>query len=501
MAAVRVSELPAGSAGASGRRVRAYTLSGGRGMSMTVLDLGATVASVTMPSATACDGEEVTLCDVALGATTDAAPPGTDPAAVHPAAGAYCGVTVGRYANRIAAGVFHLDGVRHALAATFRGQHSHGGVVGWHAAVWRVVDFGVRDSGRQAFVELTHVSPAGDEGYPGTVTAAATYWLSCAGEVGMRFRAVVAGAATPINLCNHCYWNLSGGLTRDVRDHTLRLLADTVVDVDPVTQIPLPAAAALRPVADTAFDFRTSKRVGADLAAVAGGEQEGYDHSFVLAAADGGAPPAAADSELHATAARLTAALTAPLAAAPAPHAAFGGGGGGGGAGGGWMSGFGDSDVPVQVFGGSGSEGRRKLTIAEMLGLVVPEVATHDAAAAGAAAAAAAAPSSPPSPPVLPPPRGPLPLPLRPAAVLCDPASGRRMTVYTTQPAIHLYTANFLRGAPPFDRHRAVCLETQLPPDSPNRPLCGSPTLRPGEVYDHVTVHVFDCAPDTGSTT
>lgn len=66
------------------------------------------------------------------------------------------------------------------------------------------------------------------------------------------------------------------------------------------------------------------------------------------------------------------------------------------------------------------------------------------------------------------------------------------MTVYTTQPCIHLYTGNFLRGPPPAARHGALCLETQLPPDSPNRPLCGSATLHPREVYDHVTVHAFE---------
>ncbi|SFY51043.1 Aldose 1-epimerase [Streptomyces sp. F-1] len=78
---------------------------------------------------------------------------------------------------------------------------------------------------------------------------------------------------------------------------------------------------------------------------------------------------------------------------------------------------------------------------------------------------------------------------LRRAARLADPESGRRMDVWTTEPGIQVYTGNALDGslagadAKPYERHGAVCLETQHFPDSPNRPEYPSTVLRPGEEY------------------
>ncbi|MGQ5634748.1 MULTISPECIES: aldose epimerase family protein [unclassified Streptomyces] len=78
---------------------------------------------------------------------------------------------------------------------------------------------------------------------------------------------------------------------------------------------------------------------------------------------------------------------------------------------------------------------------------------------------------------------------LRRAACLADPGSGRRMEVWTTEPGIQVYTGNTLdgslpgSGAAPYERHGAVCLETQHFPDSPNRPEYPSTVLRPGQEY------------------
>jgi aldose 1-epimerase len=74
---------------------------------------------------------------------------------------------------------------------------------------------------------------------------------------------------------------------------------------------------------------------------------------------------------------------------------------------------------------------------------------------------------------------------LREAAVLVAPASGRWMQVRTDQPGVQVYTGNGL-GAP-FHRHGSVSLETQLFPDTPNRPELGSAQLEPGEEYRSVT--------------
>jgi aldose 1-epimerase len=80
------------------------------------------------------------------------------------------------------------------------------------------------------------------------------------------------------------------------------------------------------------------------------------------------------------------------------------------------------------------------------------------------------------------------------AARVKDPASGRIMEIFTTEPGIQLYCGNFLGGGAGeggYKQHDAFCLETQHYPDSPNQPQFPSTTLRPGETYKSTTVHKF----------
>lgn len=85
---------------------------------------------------------------------------------------------------------------------------------------------------------------------------------------------------------------------------------------------------------------------------------------------------------------------------------------------------------------------------------------------------------------------------LRPAARVRDPQSGRIMEVFTTNPAVQLYTANHLKDVKGkhghvYQRRDALCLETQHFPDSPNQPSFPSTVLRPGETYHHQTLFRF----------
>lgn len=83
------------------------------------------------------------------------------------------------------------------------------------------------------------------------------------------------------------------------------------------------------------------------------------------------------------------------------------------------------------------------------------------------------------------------------AARVKDPKSGRVMEVFTTQPGVQLYTANFLDGktigvsGKPYGRHAAFCLETQHFPDSPHHANFPTTVLRPGEKFDEATVFKF----------
>jgi aldose 1-epimerase len=81
------------------------------------------------------------------------------------------------------------------------------------------------------------------------------------------------------------------------------------------------------------------------------------------------------------------------------------------------------------------------------------------------------------------------------AAEVHDPASGRTMTVRTTEPGVQLYTGMqkevVERNGAPYGPHAALCLETQHFPDSPNRPEFPSTELRPGGIFRSLTVYEF----------
>jgi aldose 1-epimerase len=80
------------------------------------------------------------------------------------------------------------------------------------------------------------------------------------------------------------------------------------------------------------------------------------------------------------------------------------------------------------------------------------------------------------------------------AARVEDPQSGRVMDVLTTEPAVQLYTSNYLDGGPKnggFKQHSAFCLETQHYPDSPNHAEFPSAVLRLGEKFQSTTVYKF----------
>ena len=86
---------------------------------------------------------------------------------------------------------------------------------------------------------------------------------------------------------------------------------------------------------------------------------------------------------------------------------------------------------------------------------------------------------------------------LRRAAVLYDPASGRELTIETTEPGIQFYSGNWLNGqqgkdGKTYPANSGLCLETQHFPDSVNHPDFPNTILEPGETYTSTTVHLFE---------
>ncbi|HEY4298625.1 MAG TPA: aldose epimerase family protein [Paraburkholderia sp.] len=239
-----------------GDRVRLYTLRNAHGMKVAISDLGATLVSWHAPDRAG------RLGDILLGHDTPAE---------YVAATTYMGGLIGRWANRIADARFTLDGIEYTLDRNEGTNLLHGGTVGFHRALWDVSE----DNGA---LLMRLESPEGDAGFPGNVSTQVRYSLDDDGTLTIAYEAIT-DAATPLNLTNHAYFNLTGRAGADVRGHVMSIDAEQFFEVDS-TMIPCKLAG----VAGNAFDFRQSAPIGARLdwpdtqLATAGG----FDHCYVV---------------------------------------------------------------------------------------------------------------------------------------------------------------------------------------------------------------------------
>ena len=241
--------------------VEIYTLTNAHGVEARVMTYGATLVSLTAPDRSG------HFKNIVLGFDT------LEP---YLAGVPYYGATVGRYANRIAKARFTLDGKTYQLAANDGTNTLHGGKRGFDKRIWKAEPLPAKEGGG---VRMTLVSAAGEEGYPGELTAQAVYRLDDHDNLEIEYRATTT-APTPVNLANHAYFNLTGDPKLPVLDHVVTINADRFTPVD-ATLIP---TGELRSVAGTPFDFRTAHAVGERIAAQ--DEQlrlgHGYDHNWVL---------------------------------------------------------------------------------------------------------------------------------------------------------------------------------------------------------------------------
>ena len=246
-----------------GQTVEAIVLTNGNGMRVRILAYGALVQELTVPGR---DGP----ADVVLG---------YDGMEGYLKASNYFGASVGRYANRIGAGRFSLGNRTYQLAANDGPNALHGGVQGFDKHLWTIADTATDADG--ASVTLTYLSPDGEEGYPGALSVSATYRLTETNELSIEYRATT-DAPTIVNLTNHSYFNLAGASAGvSILDQVLTIPADAYTPVD-ATLIP---TGEFRPVAGTAFDFRSPIRIG-DRIRDGGDEQlrvgRGYDPNWVV---------------------------------------------------------------------------------------------------------------------------------------------------------------------------------------------------------------------------
>ena len=244
-----------------GRKVSLYTLTNSAGAEVRIINYGAIVVSLKVPD------REGKLRDVVLG---------YDDLAGYVQDGAFLGVIVGRYANRIASGKFTLDGKTYQLGLNDGSNHLHGGPRGFHKKLWKAAK--VKGKGGPG-VELTYVSQDGEEGYPGKVTLTVTYTLTPDNGLRIDYRGTT-DKPTLLNPTHHSYFNLSGDPTQTILDETLTIDADQTTAIGSGS-IP---TGKLVGVAGTPMDFRQPTKIGARIDAK--DEQlvlgKGYDHNWVL---------------------------------------------------------------------------------------------------------------------------------------------------------------------------------------------------------------------------
>jgi aldose 1-epimerase len=244
-----------------GNPVYQYRLTNRTGMVCRIMDYGATVISLTAPD------RKGKLEEVTLGFKNF-----DDYAAKSP----YFGCAVGRIGNRIGKGKFKLDGKEYALALNDGPNTLHGGKVGFDKVIWKVEGV-TRNS-----IVFSHVSPDGDEGYPGELRVTLKYTLTNQNALEIDYK-ITAKQKTIQNLTNHTYFNLGGG--KDILDHRMRILSEAITPVDE-TLIP---TGKLMAVKGTPFDLRRLTRIGNGIDST--NEQivrgKGYDHNWVLAKKSG----------------------------------------------------------------------------------------------------------------------------------------------------------------------------------------------------------------------
>lgn len=254
-----------------GQPVERYTLTNSNGVVMKVITYGGIITELHVPDRNGVMG------DVVLGFDnlTDYLSP------EYTKNNPYFGAIIGRFCTRIAKGKFTLDGVEYTLATNDGENHLHGGVTGFNAVIWDAIP---AENAEGVALELSYTSKDGEEGYPGNLHITVTYTLTDADELKIDYSATT-DKATPCNLTNHSYFNLSAGRQPTIANHELTIFADQFAEM---TQT-LVSSGNILDVAGTPMDFRIPHRIGErideDFAQLKPGR--GYAHSWVLRNKDG----------------------------------------------------------------------------------------------------------------------------------------------------------------------------------------------------------------------
>ena len=246
----------------NGKRTHLYMLSNSKGMEVCLTNFGARIVSIMVPD------RRGTLRDVVLGYDNIAQ------YADYQHFGSDFGAAIGRYANRINQGRIIVDGKTVQLPRNNYGHCLHGGFTGWQYQVY---------DGQQlndSTVEMSLVSPDGDNGFPGTVRATVRYTLTDDNAIDIRYEATT-DKKTVINMTNHSYFNLNGTPSQHCENQQLYINADRYTPADTTY---MPTGQMLK-VAGTPMDFRKSTPLSKDINNqhfAMTRNAHGFDHNWCL---------------------------------------------------------------------------------------------------------------------------------------------------------------------------------------------------------------------------
>lgn len=240
----------------NGEAVELFTLKDGDA-SVEIITYGAAIRSINVPV-----GGKVR--DVALG---------FDDIAGYESNKCFHGAIIGRIGNRVNNATYEMNGETYKLDVNDGPHHLHGGFVGFDKQVWKA------EIEEDALTLTLHDKEGTAPGYPGDMIASVTYTLS-GGSLGIEY-AATCSEDTPINLTNHCYFNLAGHDSGSIANHKLQIISDKITPVDS-TIIP---TGELLDVTGTPFDLREPTLIAPGFESSheqikLGG---GYDHNWVLA--------------------------------------------------------------------------------------------------------------------------------------------------------------------------------------------------------------------------
>ena len=189
----------------------------------------------------------------------------------------YYGATIGRYANRIANARLKIGESTYALPINdFDTNCNHGGPEAFNRRVWDSKNY-VCDG--IEYIEFSRISPDGENGFPGNLSVKVTFMLE-GDTVSVRYEAET-DADTVVNMTNHSYFNINGFDSGVILEHTLKVNADELTELDPLRRV----TGKKIELAGTALDLSDGPKIGERIDAPHPQLEMigGYGHNYIIA--------------------------------------------------------------------------------------------------------------------------------------------------------------------------------------------------------------------------